>query len=186
MWGCKGTGGTSPLEQLELGAAPRTLSPRGGSIAPGPLRSAGVHQPQPRGLGLLELQDSCHEEPAVRSAWRLARCLLGPRPEASGGGALLLLRDRGGVGEGVAMLCGGGLAAAHPSLRQRGTAGADPPSIQPTLNTPIKIQNFFPCFFGAVGGVFIFLQRRSKHLLQANFFGRKMRRVYPVLHILTF
>lgn len=57
-----------------------------GVSAPGAPCSSGVHQPQPRGLRLLGLQDRCPAEPTVGSARRLAARLLGPRPEAGGRG----------------------------------------------------------------------------------------------------
>lgn len=153
MWGCKGRGGISPVGRLWLWPAPppHALSPRGGSVSPGPLRSAGVHQP--RGPGLLGLQDSSLEELAVGSAWSWQGASWVPAQRLVGAGLCFISGT--GAGQGKAWP-GSAVGAPRPRTTRLG-GGVQPEPTQllsSRRSTLIKIQLFFPCFFGVVGGVF--------------------------------
>lgn len=192
----KGRGETSPLKRLGPRADPHSLSRRGGRNHAGcsslrrssPVAAtwAGALVPRPRRVWL-GLWDNAlpNRRSAQPERWRGAS---GPRPEASGGGALRFRPGRGGEGKGWAGLTDGSSAVSPSALRRRAAAGGSRTSVQKVLNTlsnDLKKEKKNSCFFGVVGGVFALQQGESKDLLQANFFDRKMTRVYSVLHILT-
>lgn len=137
---------------------------------------------------------SSQPETGVTWALRQPLCRTGCRPSLNAGAAPGVPAQRpvgagrGGEGKSWAGLTDGSSAVAPSALRRRAAAGGSRTSVRKVLNTLIndlKKRKKNSCFLGVVGGVFALQQGESKDLLQANFFDRKMTRVYSVLHTLT-